>query len=60
MCKPLRLGVEVIEIPAMWKARAEGASNNSFMVNFEYFRVGWKTRFSYRPERILKPREMKS
>ena len=56
ICKPLQLGVEVIEIPTAWRARAEGSSNNSFMVNFQYFRVGLKTRF-YRPERTLKPRE---
>jgi len=54
ICKPLKLGVEVVEIPTMWEARAEGASSNTFMRNFEYFRVGIKTLFSRR-NRILKP-----
>ena len=58
LIKPLRLGVAVIEIPATWKARATGASNNPFMRNFEYFRVGLKTRF-YSREQILKQPEPK-
>lgn len=51
--KPLRLGVNVLEIPTPWKARAEGVSQNTFMRNFEYFRIGLKTLF-YSKERILK------
>ena len=43
--KPLRLGVEVIEIPSIWKARTEGESQNTFFRNFVYFRTGFKTRF---------------
>jgi glycosyltransferase involved in cell wall biosynthesis len=43
--KPLRLGVEVIEIPTTWEARSEGESHNSFFRNFEYFPTGFKTRF---------------
>ncbi len=43
--KPLRLGVQVYEIPSVWKARTEGASQNSFARNFEYFKIGLKTRF---------------
>jgi hypothetical protein len=58
LVKPLRLGVEVLEIPITWRARAEGVSNNPFMRNFEYFRIGLKTRF-YSRERILKPPEQK-
>ena len=56
LVKPLRLGVSVFEIPVTWKAREEGASNNPFMRNFEYFRIGLKTRF-YSRERILKAQE---
>ena len=56
LVKPLRLGVEVIEIPITWRAREEGVSNNPFMRNFEYFRIGLKTRF-YSRERILKQPE---
>jgi hypothetical protein len=46
--KPLRLGVEVVEIPSVWKARTEGRSSNTFMRNFEYFRTGVKVRFAPR------------
>lgn len=48
LVKPLRLGVEVIEIPSLWKARTEGRSQNTFLGNFAYFRTGFKTRFSSR------------
>ncbi len=43
--KPLRLGVRVYEIPAAWKVRSEGESQNTFWQNFIYFRTGWKTLF---------------
>ncbi|MGQ9806140.1 MAG: glycosyltransferase family 2 protein [Chlorobiales bacterium] len=43
--KPLRLGVKVKEIPAVWKARTEGESQNTFFGNFVYFRIGIRTRF---------------
>jgi glycosyltransferase involved in cell wall biosynthesis len=43
--KPLRLGVEVREIPTPWKARVEGESQNSFFRNFSYFGPGFRTRF---------------
>ena len=46
LVKPLRLGVQVIEIPSVWKARTEGESQNTFFRNFGYFRTGFKTRFS--------------
>jgi glycosyltransferase involved in cell wall biosynthesis len=42
--KPLRLGVKIDEIPAQWKARTEGESQNSFFKNFDYFRVALKVR----------------
>ena len=44
--KPLRLGTEVIEVPTDWSARIEGESQNTFFRNFEYFRIGFKTRFN--------------
>ncbi len=56
LVKPLRLGVEVIEIPITWRARTEGVSNNPFLRNFAYFRIGLKTRF-YARGRILKQPE---
>lgn len=54
LVKPLRLGVEVIEIPSAWKPRREGESQNTFLLNFVYFRTGLKTRFASR-QSILKP-----
>jgi glycosyltransferase involved in cell wall biosynthesis len=50
--KPLRLGVKVREVPSKWKARSEGGSQNTFLRNFEYFRIGLKTLF-YSREQIL-------
>jgi hypothetical protein len=54
LVKPLRLGVKVIEIPSGWKARTEGESQNTFLLNFIYFRTGLRTRFASRKS-ILKP-----
>ncbi|HJZ11943.1 MAG TPA: glycosyltransferase family 2 protein [Acidobacteriota bacterium] len=45
LLKPLRLGVKVKEIPAVWSVRKEGESQNSFFRNFEYFPIGLKVRF---------------
>jgi glycosyl transferase family 2 len=44
--KPLRLGVQVKEIPGVWSARKEGQSQNTFLRNFEYFPIGLKVRFT--------------
>ncbi len=44
LVKPLRLGMQVIEIPSVWRARQEGASQNTFLGNFVYFRTGLKSR----------------
>jgi hypothetical protein len=54
LVKPLRLGVKVIEIPSGWKARTEGESQNTFLLNFVYFRTGLRSRFASRKS-ILKP-----
>jgi glycosyltransferase involved in cell wall biosynthesis len=43
--RPLKMGVEVIEIPTVWKARTEGESQNTFWKNFEYFKTGIKILF---------------
>jgi glycosyltransferase involved in cell wall biosynthesis len=56
--KPLRLGVEVIEIPSVWHARIEGESQNPFFRNFAYFRIGFKARFISAGS-ILKPEPVK-
>lgn len=44
--KPLRLGIPVTEIPTIWNPRIEGESQNPFFRNFEYFRIGFKARFT--------------
>lgn len=44
--KPLRLGISVTEVPTTWNPRIEGESRNPFFRNFEYFRIGFKTRFA--------------
>jgi glycosyltransferase involved in cell wall biosynthesis len=46
LVKPVRLGVQVIEIPGKWRARTEGESQNTFARNFEYFRIGLRVRFA--------------
>ena len=48
--KPLRLGVEFVEVPAHWVARTEGVSQNSFFANFKYFRTAWHNRFLSKDE----------
>lgn len=42
---PLRLGIKIVEIAGMWKARTEGVSQNSFMANFAYFKTAFRVRF---------------
>lgn len=53
LLKPLKLGIKVIEIPVTWRMRVEGSSQNTFMQNFIYFRIGLKT-LGYSKKRILK------
>lgn len=43
---PLRLGVPFTEIPAHWRQRVEGDSQNSFFANFRYFRTAFRVRFA--------------
>ena len=50
--KPLRLGVRAVEVPGAWATRTEGESQNSFLRNFEYFRIALRVRFAP-PERCL-------
>ncbi len=52
--KPLRLGVEVIEVPSFWQKRREGITHNTFFTNFLYFRTGLKTRFRSRRKLLRK------
>ena len=43
---PLRLGIQFTQIPANWKPRPEGDSQNSFFANFRYFKTAFRVRFS--------------
>jgi glycosyltransferase involved in cell wall biosynthesis len=54
--KPLRLGVKFTEIPAKWKIRREGESQNTFFANFAYFGTEFRIRFM-KKEKILKERQ---
>lgn len=51
---PLRLGVPFTQIPANWKPRPEGDSQNSFFANFRYFRTAFRVRFSKKDNLIRK------
>jgi hypothetical protein len=51
--KPLRLGVEIVEIPFNWKPRTQGKSQNSFLQNFKYFKPAFTNRF-IKKAKILK------
>jgi hypothetical protein len=55
--KPLRLGVPVTEISTSWRCRVEGESQNPFFRNFEYFRIGLKTRFVPRANLLRSSRQ---
>lgn len=50
--KPLRLGIEVIEVPSRWCSRKDGESQNTVFDTFDYWRVGLRMRF-LRPKDIL-------
>lgn len=52
--KPLRLGVDVKEVPSLWVARIEGESQNPFFRNFLYFKVGVLTRFVSPAQLLIK------
>jgi glycosyltransferase involved in cell wall biosynthesis len=54
LVKPLRLGVPVYEIPSKWVARVEGESQNTFMRNFAYFKIGLHVRFCSK-DKIIRP-----
>lgn len=50
---PLRLGVPFTQLPANWRPRPEGESQNSFFANFRYFRTAFRVRFTPR-DRLLR------
>ena len=51
--KPLRLGVEVVEIPTFWNPRREGESQNSLSTQARYIRTLIVNRFK-RPSSMLR------
>jgi hypothetical protein len=51
--KPLRLSVDVLEIPSAWKARSEGESQMKLYMYFRYLWIGLKVRITQR-KRFLK------
>jgi hypothetical protein len=46
--KPLKMKVDIIEIPTKWSARTEGVSQNSFMLNFIYIKTAFKIKFFWK------------
>ena len=58
LIKPLRLGVPIYEIPSSWSTRVEGKSQNTFLRNFAYFKIGLSILFCSR-SKILKPQSDK-
>ena len=50
--KPLRLGVEVLEVPTRWRARQEGDSQNSLANQARYVPVLFRNRFT-KPEALV-------
>lgn len=51
--KPLRLGVDFIEVPAVWRVRTEGSSEISFFRYLKYINTVFRIRFMKR-NKILK------
>lgn len=52
--KPLRLGVEVVEVPTQWRPRQEGESQNSLATQARYIGTLFANRFTP-PAAMLKP-----
>lgn len=44
--KPIRYGLDIRQVPAMWVKRKEGESKNCFINYFRYFLIGFKVLFS--------------
>ena len=52
--KPLRLGVEFIEVPAMWNVRTEGTSEISFLKYLKYINTVFHVRFMKQKNILIK------
>lgn len=53
--KPLRLGVQIHEIPSAWAARQEGESQNSLLQTFKYLKIAVKVKFERKDELLINP-----
>jgi glycosyltransferase involved in cell wall biosynthesis len=52
LVKPLRLGVPIVEVPAGWRTRVEGKSQNRALNYLDYVRVGIMVRFRRPPAQL--------
>jgi len=46
--KPLKMKVNIIEIPSKWEARSEGISQNAFITNFYYIKTAMIIKFFWK------------
>ncbi len=46
--KPLKMKVNIIEIPSKWEARSEGISQNAFITNFYYIKTAMSIKFFWK------------
>ncbi len=58
--KPLRLAVEVVEVPTRWRARSEGVSQNSLGTQARYIGTLLSTRFKPSSAFVRVPAEVSS
>lgn len=49
--KPLKMNINIIEIPSKWSARTEGVSQNSFLLNFIYIKTALKIKFFWKAQK---------
>jgi dolichol-phosphate mannosyltransferase len=55
--KPMWLGVPVIEVPTVWRARTQGRSTNKFLRNFRY--LGMALRILWHGVALVQPEPSK-
>ena len=54
LLNPIKLNINIIEIPSKWIARTEGVSQNTFMTNFLYLLTALRIKFFLNKNSILK------
>ena len=60
MLKPLKLNIPVIEIPSKWSCREEGVSQNTFLQNLVYFKIGFSILLSDKDTLMKLPNTLRS